>query len=219
LVAEITEALRDRSFEIVAVDDGSTDGSRAELRRLRSDYPTLRIVALAGWFGQSAALLAGFGAARGDVVVTLDADGQNDPSEIPPLVDRLSGEPTLAGVVGFRVRRADSRWKRFQSRSANTIRNWITGDRVRDTGCGLKALRRDGIRDLPRFDGMHRFLPTLIRLAGGQVIELPVTHRRRHHGRSKYGMWDRVFRGLYDALAVRWLRRRTLRYDVAEEGG
>ncbi|NIM64259.1 MAG: glycosyltransferase, partial [Acidobacteria bacterium] len=148
---------------------------------------------------------------------TLDADGQNDPTDLLTLVERLRAEPTLAAVVGYRVRRADTRWKVVQSRIANAVRNRITGDVIRDTGCPLKALRRDVAQRLPRFDGMHRFIPTLIRVQGGTVIEMPVSHRARRAGASKYGMRDRALRGLTDALAVRWYRRRALDYEITEE--
>ena len=217
LLAEITTALEARSHEIVAVDDASTDGSLETLLGLRRKYPTLRVIALAYRSGQSGALMAGCDVASGDVVATVDADGQNDPAEIPHLLEQLSSDPQWSAAVGFRVRRADSRWKRIQSRIANAVRNWITNDTVRDTGCGLKAFRKAALLRLPRFDGMHRFLPTLIRLEGGQVIEVPVTHRPRRHGSSKYGMWDRGLRGLSDALVIRWFRRRALRYDVRSD--
>lgn len=217
LMAGIGRALAGRAYEIIAVDDASDDGSLQELRRLRATIPNLRVLSFPRHSGQSAALLAGCRAAQGDVVVTADADGQNLPDEIPNLVDRLAEEPGCAAAIGFRVHRADSHWKRFQSRFANAARNLVTGDYVRDTGCGLKAMRRHVVDGLPPFDGMHRFLPTLIRLSGGHVIEVPVSHRPRLHGRSKYGLWTRAARGLHDALAVRWMRRRVLTYVVQEE--
>lgn len=217
LLAEVAAALGRQAYEVVAVDDSSTDGSLDELRRLRARHPALRIVRLDRRAGQSAALSAAFEAVRGDVIVTMDADGQNDPADVPRLVTVLAGDPSLAAVTGYRVRRADSGWKRLQSRVANVVRNRLTGDAVRDTGCGLRAMRRQAVGRLPRFDGMHRFLPTLIRLAGGTVQELPVAHRARRYGRSKYGMWNRAMRGLRDALGVRWLRRRELRYTMWED--
>lgn len=219
LLAEIAQALRERPHEVIAVDDCSDDGSVDELCALRGRYPRLRVVRLARRAGQSAALAAGWEVARGDIVVTLDADGQNDPREVPPLVTALENEPGLSAVVGYRAKRADTRWKRVQSAIANAVRNWITGDRIRDTGCGLKAVRRVALSGLPRFDGMHRFLPTLLRMQGGVVREVPVSHRPRRFGASKYGMWDRLWRGLRDALGVRWLRHRTLRYEIREETG
>ena len=217
LLREIAATLRDVSHEVVAVDDGSTDGSLDELRRLRERYPSLRIVAFEANAGQSAAFAAGADAATGDVVVMMDADGQNDPADVPGLLAALAADPSLAAVAGYRVQRVDSTWKLLQSRVANRVRNWITGDVVRDTGCSLKAIRWNAMATLPRFNGMHRFLPTLVRTQGGVVAEVPVSHRPRQHGRSKYGMWNRAARGLRDALGVRWLRRRTLRFAIRED--
>ena len=213
------EAQGTRAYEIVAVDDGSTDGSREELARLMRAVPELRVIALARPSGQSAALAAGWDAARGDVVVMLDADGQNDPGDVPALLARLDGRPSLAAAVGYRVGRRDSLWKLAQSRIANGIRNWLTRDRVRDTGCSLKAVRRDMLLKLPRFDGMHRFVPTLIRLQGGALVEVPVSHRARRWGASKYTAHNRAWRALRDALGVRWLRRRALQYTAREDAG
>ena len=219
VLEELLEALAGVEHEIVAVDDGSTDGSGAELHRLAGTHAGLRVLRLAARSGQSAALAAGFASARGDVVVTLDADGQSDPAEISMLLDVLARDRSLAAVVGYRVRRADSAWKRVQSRVANRIRNWITRDGMRDTGCPLKAVRRSVLVELPRFDGMHRFLPALVQTGGGIVREVPVSHRPRLAGRSKYGMWDRALRGLVDAVGVRWYRRRALRYAIREDIG
>jgi glycosyltransferase involved in cell wall biosynthesis len=216
LIEEIAATLGDCDFEVVAVDDGSTDGSWEELRRLKREYGFLQPVALDRHAGQSAALLAGFELARGAIVVTLDADGQNDPAEIPMLVEQLQQHPEWIAVVGYRKPRADSGWKRLQSRIANAVRNWLTGDSVRDTGCSLRAMRREALQGLPRFAGMHRFLPTLMRMQGGVVVEVPVTHRRRTGGKSKYGMWDRVFAALRDALGVRWLGRRRLVFQIKQ---
>lgn len=219
LLEELRAALGNRPHEIIAVDDASTDGSLDELSRLRGHWPTLRVIALRHRSGQSAALAAGWAAARGELVAMLDADGQNDPADLPALVSRLEADPDLAAAVGYRVRRRDSGWRRAQSRIANAVRNWITGDRVRDTGCSLKVARREVLEALPRFDGMHRFLPSLIRLQGGAVAELPVSHRPRRFGRSKYTARNRALVALRDALGVRWLRRRALRYAVRAELG
>ncbi|HVH08515.1 MAG TPA: glycosyltransferase family 2 protein [Gemmatimonadales bacterium] len=216
LVDEIAGALAGRRYEIVAVDDGSTDGSLDVLKDLKRAHPELHLVALAARSGQTAALAAGFRAARGRVVVTLDADLQNDPADIPALVTELARSGATA-VVGYRVDRRDSGWKRLQSRIANRVRNRLNRETIRDTGCSLKAFRADALRELALFNGMHRFLPTLIRLHGGSVREVPVRHRPRRYGATKYGMWNRVFRSLADALAVRWMQQRVLRYRIREE--
>ncbi|HYT98983.1 MAG TPA: glycosyltransferase family 2 protein [Gemmatimonadales bacterium] len=222
LLEEIARALQPErggggpSYEIVAVDDASTDGSLDVLKRLTRDYPELRIVAFAQHAGQTAALAAGFRAARGGAIVTLDADLQNDPADVPALLAELEQSAATA-VVGYRVSRHDSAWKRLQSHIANGVRNWLNRETIRDTGCSLKAFRSDAVRALPLFNGMHRFLPTLIKMDGGTVVEVPVRHRPRRFGRTKYGMWNRVFRSFVDALAVRWMQRRALRYRVREE--
>ena len=217
LLQEIRQAMGILPYEVVAVDDGSTDGSLAELGRLAADHPQMRVVALERRSGQSAAVAAGCDAARGDVIGTLDADGQNDPADIPRLLAILDGPESPTAVVGFRVHRTDSAWKRLQSRFANAVRDLITGDRVRDSACSLRVMRRSAVAGLPRFDGMHRFLPSLIRMGGGRVVQVPTRDRPRRSGRSKYGMVDRVWRGLFDALGVRWLKRRTLSYRVRSE--
>ena len=216
LVAEIAAALAGRRYEVVAVDDGSTDGSLAELKRLKGAHPELHIVAFERNAGQSAAFVAGFRAARGRAIVTLDADLQNDPADVPALLAELE-RSGAACVAGYRANRRDTPWKRLQSRIANGVRNWLTAETIRDTGCSLKAFRADAVRALPAFNGMHRFLPTLIRRDGGVVTEVPVRHRPRRFGKTKYGMWNRVFRALRDAFGVRWLLRRALRYRVREE--
>ncbi len=218
LVEEIARALRGRgpAYEIVAVDDGSTDGSLEVLKELRRDHPELHIVSFAANAGQTAAFAAGFRAARGRVIVTLDADLQNDPADVPALVAELDASGAAA-VVGYRASRQDSPWKRLQSRIANGVRNRLNRETIRDTGCSLKAFRADAVRAVPLFNGMHRFLPTLIKMHGGSVREVAVRHRPRRFGKTKYGMWNRVFRSLVDAFAVRWMQRRVLRYRVREE--
>lgn len=219
LCQEIAAALGGVSHEVIAVDDGSTDESCAELHRLRERFPALRVMRLDRRSGQSAAIAAGLDAARGEIVVTIDADGQNDPADIMTLVRLLQDEPAVVAAVGYRTPRADLLWKRVQSRVANRVRNWITHDGMRDTACGLKAVRRSALERIPRFDGLHRFIPALLQAQGGRVEQRPVAHRPRRAGRSKYGMWDRALRGLVDALAVRWYARRALRYVIREDTG
>jgi dolichol-phosphate mannosyltransferase len=216
LVAEIAAALPAGGYEIVAVDDGSTDGSLEALKALKREHPEIHILSFAANAGQTAAFAAGFQAARGDIVVTLDADLQNDPADIPALLAELQRSGATA-VVGYRVNRRDTGWKKIQSRIANGIRNRLNHETIRDTGCSLKAFRAPAVRSLPLFAGMHRFLPTLIKMRGGTVTEVPVRHRPRHAGISKYGMWNRAWRALVDAFAVRWMQRRALRYTVTEE--
>jgi glycosyltransferase involved in cell wall biosynthesis len=167
--------------------------------------------------GQSAAFDAGFRLARGGLVVTLDADLQNDPADIPRLVARLE-ETGADAVIGVRASRRDTLVRRVSSRIGNSVRNALTRDRVTDTGCSLKVYRRHAIAGIKMFRGMHRFLPTLIRIEGHEVLELPVGHRERRHGVSKYGIANRALSGLADVLAVRWMSARTLRYKIRESG-
>jgi dolichol-phosphate mannosyltransferase len=216
LAVELAAVLGDRDVEFIAVDDGSTDGSGEELTRIAAADPRWRVLRLRARRGQSAALAAGWTAARGAAIVTLDADGQNDPADIPRLLAALGTDGALGAVIGVRCARRDSAWKRVQGRVANRARDAITGHRVTDTGCGLKAVRRHLLLRLPRFDGMHRFLPTLLARDGVPVLEMDVAHRPRRHGHTKYGMWNRALRGLRDALGVRWLLRRRLADDWEE---
>ena len=218
LLGEIAAALEGRgwSYEIVAVDDGSTDKSLDVLRASRTQYPTLRVLALEKNTGQTAALDAAWHAARGRLVVSLDADLQNDPADIPAMVRKLE-ESGSDMVIGVRVNRADTWNRKMQSKIGNGVRNWITGDHITDTGCSLKLVKREAIDDVRLFTGMHRFLPTLVRYAGYRVVEMPVNHRPRKFGTSKYGAMNRAFRGLADCFAVRWMGTRMLKYRVREE--
>jgi len=217
LLDEIRTALEKQpwSWEVVAVDDGSRDGSLDVLKQLRREHPMLRIVKLARNSGQTAALDAGWAAASGRYVVSLDADLQNDPADIPSML-RLLERENVDMVIGVRVDRKDSLAKKVQSRIGNSVRDWITGDRITDTGCSLKLVRREQIGRIGMFNGMHRFLPTLVRMDGGRVIEMPVNHRPRRFGHSKYGAMNRAIRGLADCFAVRWMASRKLRYDAEE---
>ena len=222
LAAEIRQALEPtgKSWETLFVDDGSTDESFAVLAQLAALDPTVRILRHRRNAGQSAALAAGFQAARGAIVVTLDADLQNDPVDIPALLARLgesSSESDCDAVSGVRRRRQDSWVRRVSSRVANAVRNWATDESVSDVGCSLKVYRREVLVDLPMFTGMHRFLPTLVRWNGARLAELPVNHRPRLHGTAKYGIGNRLFRTLADLMAVRWMRTRWISRANVEE--
>ncbi len=218
LVAEIAAALAGRAFEVIYVNDGSTDNTAAEVTRLKAQYPWLRQVRHVVSCGQSAALRTGMKAARGPVVVTLDGDGQNDPAFLPKLVDALmQGAPRMGLVAGQRVGRKDTAFKRFQSRFANTVRGAILRDGTRDSGCGLKCFPREIGLALPYFDGLHRFLPALIRREGRDIGYVDVVDRPRQHGVSNYGFWDRLWIGILDLAGVWWLIRRRKRVpDIAE---
>ncbi len=220
-VAEVARALDQlgRAWEIVCVDDGSTDGTLIRLEGLRRVVPGLRVLALDGHGGQSAALHAGVQAARGAIVVLMDADLQNDPADIGPMLALLDAEPALAAVVGRRAQRRDGWIRRVSSRIANRIAAGILAEPTRDAGCGLKAFRAPILRKLPAFRGNHRFLAALVRLEGGTVREIAVEHRPRQQGRSRYGAGlGRTFTALGDALAVRWMQSRKLRSTAKEPG-
>ena len=213
VVDELEEVLRrtGRSFEVVLVDDGSTDGSGDWIEdRARRD-PCVRGVLLERNVGQSGALAAGLRHASGDVILTLDADGQNDPASIPQILSALETADVVSGV---RERRADSWRRRASSRIANSVRRAVIGDTITDVGCSLKAYRREALEDLPLFVGAHRFLPALCQFRGARVAEVPVLHRPRRSGVSKYGVGNRLFRGLRDLLGVRWLKSRLLRHKI-----
>jgi glycosyltransferase involved in cell wall biosynthesis len=203
-----------RAFEIVFVDDGSTDGTFRALTALARGDTRIRVIRFRRNAGQTAALDAGFRAARGETVVTIDADLQNDPKDIPRLLRALDGADV---VCGWRVDRQDPWTKRVASRVANAVRRRLTGDGVHDTGCTLKAFRREALARLHLYRGMHRFLPALLRLEGFRVTEVPVHHRPRRAGTSKYGNWSRLWAGVADLWAVRWMARRHLRYEIEEE--
>ncbi len=206
------------AYEIICVDDGSTDGTLAELLGLADRYPSLRIRQHEYHAGQSAAILTGVLAARAPWVATLDGDGQNDPSDIMRLWRTLRAPELPDGpglIVGWRRQRRDGRVKRLASRIANAVRSRLLKDHTPDAGCGLKLFRRDSFLSLPRFDHMHRFLPALFLHAGSKVVSVAVNHRARLKGASKYGVHDRLWVGITDLFGVWWLQRRTLRPVIA----
>jgi len=221
LVAEIRAALAGLvPFEIVYVDDGSSDDSVARLRATRAGAPELRIVRHRRSCGQSAAIVTGVRAARGDWIATLDGDGQNDPADIPVLwaAAHDPAAPAPAGLVcGHRTSRRDTAAKRWASRVANGVRRRMLRDDTPDTGCGLKLFRRDAFLELPAFDHMHRFLPALFRRRGETVRSVPVNHRARTRGHSHYGVLDRLAVGIVDLLGVMWLMRRGHRPEIVAD--
>ncbi|HET7679397.1 MAG TPA: glycosyltransferase family 2 protein [Xanthobacteraceae bacterium] len=218
LVEEIAAALTGRwRFEIIYVNDGSSDATADELVQLMASRPYLRQLKHATSCGQSAAVRTGSKAALAPIVVTLDGDGQNDPSFIPAMVQKLMGDPRIGLVAGQRVGRTDTGFKKLQSRIANGVRNAILRDGTRDTGCGLKAVRRDVMVNLPYFDGLHRFLPALVRREGYEIGYVDVVDRPRRMGTSNYGLWDRLWVGILDLAGVWWLIRRRGRIPQVSE--
>ncbi len=215
LAAEIHAALAGRRYEVVFVDDGSSDGTPELLARLAAADPRVRCFRLPRNRGQSAALAAGFHRARGAVLVTLDADLQNDPRDIARVLDAL--DDGFDVVSGVRAERHDSWVRKLSSRIANRVRDAVIHDRVTDVGCSLKAYRAQVVARVPTFSGMHRFLPALARMEGARVREIPVAHRPRRHGVSKYGIHNRLWRGLADLAGVRWLQKRWIDVREAEE--
>ena len=219
LTAEIAKALDGRwRFEVVYVNDGSSDGTEAELKRLMGLYPWLRRVRHKQSCGQSCAVRSGVAAARAPLVVTLDGDGQNDPAFIPAMLRAFeTGGGKVGLIAGQRTGRKASGFKKLQSRIANGVRGAVLRDGTRDTGCGLKAFRRDVFMALPYFDGLHRFLPALVRREGYDIGYVDVVDRPRGAGVSNYGLWDRLWVGILDLAGVWWLIRRKKRVPELSE--
>jgi dolichol-phosphate mannosyltransferase len=218
LLAEIATALRDRiDFEIVYVDDFSKDDSLAVLAAAKVDYPELRVIRHLAQSGQSTAIRNGVKAARGAWIATLDGDGQNDPADIPKLVDMCAtSDAAIKLFAGWRIHRKDSASKRFGSRFANAIRRRLLHDDTPDTGCGIKLFERAAFLDLPYFDHMHRYLPALMQRAGWRVQSVPVNHRARGAGVSKYNNFNRALVGIADLRGVGWLISRSKRTPTEE---
>lgn len=208
LQREIWQALAGRRYELILVDDGSSDGTAEKIHR----GPEVRVLKFKANAGQSAAMLAGIGVARGEVIVLIDGDLQNDPADIPRLLDAVGDGADL--VCGYRALRKDTRVKKLTSRIANFVRSRFVGDGVRDTGCTLKAMRRECAAALVPFKGVHRFIPALVKNAGFKVVEIPVNHRARQFGVSKYGLGNRALRATIDMFGVRWLIARRVAFET-----
>ncbi len=208
LQSELSAALSGLDHEIVFVDDGSTDRTVEQI----ATGPNIRVIRFEKNAGQSAAIYVGLKAARGATAVLIDGDLQNDPADIPRLLAEIKRGADL--VCGYRVKRKDTLVKRLTSWIANTVRSRFTKDGVRDTGCTLKAIRRECVSALVPFKGMHRFIPALIKAAGYRLVEIPVNHRPRRFGQSKYGLGNRAFRATIDMFGVRWLLSRRLKYKL-----
>jgi glycosyltransferase involved in cell wall biosynthesis len=202
-----------KPFEVLIVDDGSSDATPKLLEDGMRQYPWLRVLRMQKNGGQSAAFEAGFAAARGEIIATIDADLQNDPEEIPRLLPMLDGYDM---VTGWRKDRHDTGFRRLQTRIANRIRNWLSDETINDSASSLKLYKRHCVDGLKLFNGMHRFFPTLVKMRGYTVLETPVKHSARYAGTAKYGLRNRAWRAFIDLLAVRWMKKRYLKYQVEE---
>jgi len=200
-------------FEVIIVDDGSTDSTPALLAEAMAKHSWLRVVRMQKNGGQSAAFDAGFKAARGQIIATIDADLQNDPEEIPRLIPMLDGYDM---ITGWRKKRQDSKFRRVQTKLANGIRNWISQETINDSASSLKLYKRHCLDGIQLYTGMHRFMPTLVKMRGYTVLETPVKHSPRFAGTAKYGFRNRAVRAFFDLLAVRWMKKRYLRYEAKE---
>jgi len=215
LTLEVLETMRPlgQPFEILFVDDGSRDGTRELMRQLADEFHEVHFIGFKRNCGQTSAMAAGFKHAKGDIVVTLDADLQNDPRDIPKLLEKLDKYDV---ACGWRQKRHDNLVRRISSRVANYVRNKLSDEQIVDVGCSLKAYKRACVENLKLFEGMHRFLPTLVKLEGYTVVEVPVNHRPRELGTSKYNIRNRIVKAFTDLLAVRWMKKRYIRYEIEE---
>ncbi len=215
LVPKLAEVLKSLGlpYEMIFVDDGSSDGSQETLKKMASQFPSLHIIRFKKNRGLSTALYAGMKEARGNMIVTLDSDLQNDPDDIPKLLGYLDRYDM---ATGWRQRREDPWLKRVSSKIGNFIRNWLSGENIKDSACTLRFFKKECIKDIPRFNGMHRFLSTLVKREGYRIIEVPVSHHPRRFGKSKYNIRNRMWRSFVDLLAVRWMKSRRIQYDIEE---
>jgi len=217
-LADVLNEAKIGEWEGIVVDDGSRDKTAAIVEELRATIPQLRLLRFEKNCGQTAAFDAGFRAARGEFAAMMDGDGQNDPRDFPNLLAELE-ERGVDMMCGYRRKRNDSIVRKVSSRIANNVRNWATGETIRDVGCSIRVFRRVCLERLKLFEGMHRFFPTLVRMEGYSIAEMPVNHRPRAKGTSKYGVMNRLFKSIRDLLAVRWMQRRALRYKLMPERG
>ena len=215
LIPKVMEVFNQLSkvYEVICVDDGSSDNSRKILREMAIQYPTLRVLGLKENRGLSTALLAGMREARGDILITLDSDLQNDPADIPRLLQCLDQYDM---ATGWRQKRDDPWLKRIASKIGNGVRNRLSGEAIHDSACTLRVFKRECIQDIPVFNGMHRFLSTLVKREGFRIVEVPVSHHPRRFGKSKYNIRNRMIRSFVDLLAVRWMKDRRIRYEIEE---
>ena len=202
------------SYEIILVDDGSVDGSPHIINSIQKHNPRLKLIRFGKNHGQSAAFAAGFKAASGKIFVTLDADLQNNPADIQLLLAKMKDFDV---VCGWRFKRNDPWVKRISSKIGNAVRNWLSKEEIADTGCSLKAFRRECFDNVKLFKGMHRFFPTLMKMEGFRVTQVKVSHHARLHGESKYNIRNRLFSSLHDLMAIRWMKKRQINYDIIEE--
>ena len=213
---KITKSIKplNKDYEVILVDDGSVDGSVDLIRKLKNENPCLRLIRFDRNYGQTAAFAAGFSKARGNIIVTMDADLQNDPADIPLLLDKINQYDV---VCGWRYKRNDPWIKKLSSRIANAVRNTLSEESIADTGCSLKAFRRKCFQNIKLYNGMHRFFPTLMKMEGFSVTQVKVGHYPRVHGYSKYNISNRLFASFKDLLAIRWMKKRQIKYDIIEE--
>ena len=202
------------SYEVIMVDDGSVDGSSHIINLIKKNNPRIKLIRFGSNHGQSAAFAAGFKAARGKIFVTLDADLQNNPADIPLLLEKMDEYDV---VCGWRFKRNDPWIKRVSSKIGNAVRNSLSQEEIADTGCSLKAFRRECFNNVKLFKGMHRFFPTLMKMEGFRVTQVKVSHHPRLHGESKYNIRNRLFSSLHDLMAIRWMKKRQINYDIIEE--